>query len=122
MASRTLLKKIAENIHVSSMARLNNRDRVQAALGLLKPEDLEDTVDILLAWDVFKDVDDIELAEALAHYYSTLIKPENLDADDLLCGFDDGEVGSAESWAKLAGDMGVSETVVSEFLVLAESE
>ena len=121
MVSNALLKRLADNIHVSSMARLNNRDRVQAALGILNPEDLEETVDHLLSWDVFEDDDEDELAEALVFYYSTLAKPEDLNADDLLSGFDDGEVGSAEGWANLARRMGVPESVVSEFLTLIHS-
>ena len=118
MVSGSLVEKITENIHISSMARLNNRDRVQAALGILNPEDLEETVGILLNWDIFEGTDPAALADALAYYYSTIVEPQNLDSMDLLFGFDDGDesLGSLEGWAELARKKGVPEFEVAKFL------
>lgn len=122
MVATSLLKKIAETIHTSGLSRVNNRDRVQAALGILTPEDLEETVDLLLEWEEFEDEDPDDLAEALAYHYSTLINAEDLTADDLLAGFDDGEVGSAAGWAKLAIQKGVLKSEAERFLILNSND
>lgn len=116
MVATSLLQKISENIHTSAMARINTRDRAQATLGILTADDLEETVDILMEWEDFEDEDPDELADALVHYYSTLISPGELTADDLLAGFDGGEVGSSKGWAGLATQKGARESEVLKFL------
>jgi hypothetical protein len=121
MASALLLQKFSVNIHTSAMARVNARDRAQAALGILRANDLQETVDILLEWDEFEDEDPDELAEALAYYNSTLIKPGDLTSEDLLAGFDGGEVGSSKGWAELARQKGVTENEALKLLELASS-
>lgn len=121
MTSASLLRKISESIHISAMARVNARDRAQAALGILTADDLEETVDILLEWEEFEEEDPDELAEALAYYYSTLVKPGDLTSEDLFAGFDGGEVGSSAGWAGLARQKGVAENEVLKFLELAAS-
>ncbi|MCF8140354.1 MAG: hypothetical protein K9J75_04510 [Cyanobium usitatum Tobar12.5m-G36] len=118
MVSSILLEKISENININSMARLNNRDRVQGALGILNPEDLEETVEILLNWDIFEASDPAELAEALAYYYSSLVETKDLDSWDLQFGFDDSDesLGSLEGWVELVRKKGVPECEIAKFL------
>lgn len=118
MVSGILLERISENININSMARLNNRDRVQGALGILSPEDLGETVEILLNWDIFEESDPTELAEALAYYYSSLVETKDLDSWDLQFGFDDSDesLGSLEGWVKLVRKKGVPECEIAKFL------
>ena len=121
MLATSLLQKISENIHTGAMARINTRDRAQATLGILTADDLEETVDILMEWADFEDEDPDELAEALVHYYLTLINPGELTVDDLLAGFDGGEVGSSKGWAELARQKGVTESEITKLLEFAAS-
>lgn len=118
MVETLLLQKISENIHTGAMARINTRDREQATLGILTADDLEETVDTLMEWEDFEDEDPDDLAEALAHYYATMISPGELTVDDLLARFDGGEVGSSKGWAELASQKGVAESEATRFLEL----